>query len=260
MTSDLLLEATQALRDAVDADHADSRAARARILSTLRHRRSGRRVRALSWVPLAACVATVSAWAATKPVFPTLWHGAAEAFCLRTSIDPVQRPSAATVVQTPPPSEAPRTDTTTFPASPEPTVMAPVDTPRPMPVERAESAHRAAPSTQTPAAVSPSSAVAHRASAPALDVDREHELYRAAHRAHFVAQDPAAALTAWDAYLTAAPTGRFAVEARYNRALCLLRLGRADAARAALTPFAEGTFGAYRRREAAELLRALTDP
>ncbi|MBN8615263.1 MAG: hypothetical protein J0L92_31995 [Deltaproteobacteria bacterium] len=68
----------------------------------------------------------------------------------------------------------------------------------------------------------------------------------------------ASAITAWDAYLARYPDGRFAIEARYARALCLVRLGRRDEAREALAPFAEGRFGRYREREATALIEALT--
>jgi hypothetical protein len=87
--------------------------------------------------------------------------------------------------------------------------------------------------------------------------DPEASLYAAAHRAHFVAHDPAAALGYWDAYLARYPQGRFAPEARYNRALALVRLGRRQEAAAALAPFASGAYGDYRRSEARELLDAL---
>jgi hypothetical protein len=94
------------------------------------------------------------------------------------------------------------------------------------------------------------------ASAPESDPDLA--LYRDAHRAHFVQRDARAALAAWDRYLAAHPRGSFALEARYNRALCLVRLGRHEAARQALTPFAAGQVGGgYRRSEASALLEAL---
>lgn len=48
------------------------------------------------------------------------------------------------------------------------------------------------------------------------------------------------------------------LEALYNRALCLVRLGQHDAALAALTPFASGAHGAYRKAEAERLIDALT--
>ncbi|MBX3184880.1 MAG: hypothetical protein KIT72_16285 [Polyangiaceae bacterium] len=89
------------------------------------------------------------------------------------------------------------------------------------------------------------------------EADLAHQRYLAAHRAHFGAQDHARALALWDAYLKEHPRGRFATEAAYNRALCLVRLGRHAEARAALTPFAEGRYGGYRQAEAAALLTAL---
>ena len=47
------------------------------------------------------------------------------------------------------------------------------------------------------------------------------------------------------------------LEARYNRALCLVRLGRAAEARAALQPFADGTLVHYRAAEARALVQSL---
>jgi hypothetical protein len=82
-------------------------------------------------------------------------------------------------------------------------------------------------------------------------------LYRVAHRRHFGENDASGALAAWDAYLSAAPRGRFATEAGYNRALCLVRLGRSAEARAALEPYATGRYGSYRQREASALSEAL---
>jgi hypothetical protein len=88
-------------------------------------------------------------------------------------------------------------------------------------------------------------------------------LYRRAHDLHFHGSDPAAALAAWDRYLAAEPDGRFSVEARYNRALVLIRLGRHAEARAALIPFARGEVvpAGYRRAEAEQLVERLApDP
>jgi hypothetical protein len=85
-------------------------------------------------------------------------------------------------------------------------------------------------------------------------------MYAAAHSAHFAVRDPAAALRGWDAYLATYPNGRFAQEARYNRAIALVRLGRATDARTALAPFADGTYGGYRQPEARALLEALPPP
>jgi hypothetical protein len=80
-------------------------------------------------------------------------------------------------------------------------------------------------------------------------------LYRTAHALHFHGSDHLATLAAWDAYLAAEPSGRFSLEARYNRALALIKLERYADARAALTPFATGD--GYRRAEAAALVERL---
>jgi hypothetical protein len=84
---------------------------------------------------------------------------------------------------------------------------------------------------------------------------RELALFRRAQTLH-LARDPAA-LAAWDAYLALAEHGALVPEARYNRALCLVRLGRKSEARLALEPFAHGDYAAYRRNEAQALLDAL---
>lgn len=84
--------------------------------------------------------------------------------------------------------------------------------------------------------------------------DEESAAYARAHRAHFADNAPARALVAWNAYLASYPAGVFVPEAAYNRALCLVRLGRFIEASAALRPFTRGRFGAYRREDAARLL------
>ena len=91
----------------------------------------------------------------------------------------------------------------------------------------------------------------------ARGTSRELSLYRSAHELHFGAKRYDEALRAWESYL-ALPSPTFALEARYNRALCLLRLGHYEEARAALRPFAEGrVLGGYRRVEAGRLIEAL---
>ena len=84
-------------------------------------------------------------------------------------------------------------------------------------------------------------------------------LYRRAHELHFHGGDPQATLAAWDAYLAAEPNGRFSVDARYNRALLLIRLGRYDEARGALAPFARGEVepAGYHQSEAEQLVERL---
>lgn len=99
-----------------------------------------------------------------------------------------------------------------------------------------------------------------RAPAPAAPTRPTHRAtveaaYRRAHELHFRGDDPAAALAAWDDYLRADPGGRFAAEASFNRAIDLIRLGRYDAARAALAPFAQGD--GYRKDDAQRLIDRL---
>jgi hypothetical protein len=95
------------------------------------------------------------------------------------------------------------------------------------------------------------------APAPEAAPDPELRAFRTAHEAHFHGDDPARALAAWDAYLAAYPDGKLSLEARWNRAVLLVRLGRAADARLALTPFATGAEHGYRQREAADLLARL---
>lgn len=84
-------------------------------------------------------------------------------------------------------------------------------------------------------------------------------LFRQAQRLQHQDRDYAAALAAWNAYLAQAPKGELAPEARWNRAMCLLRLKRKLEARAALEPFATGGEGGYRQAEAQKLLAAMDE-
>jgi TolA-binding protein len=88
----------------------------------------------------------------------------------------------------------------------------------------------------------------------APDPGLEATLYARAHDAHFTRDAPRAALAAWNHYLQVFPSGAFVPDARYNRALCLLRLERLDDAARALRPFASGAYHGYRRVEAQALL------
>jgi hypothetical protein len=94
------------------------------------------------------------------------------------------------------------------------------------------------------------------ATAPAQAESAELALFRRAMKLHD-AKDRRA-IAAWDDYLRVAPKSPLATEARYNRALGLVRADRTREAKAALAPFANGEHGGYRKREAAQLLEALT--
>jgi len=90
--------------------------------------------------------------------------------------------------------------------------------------------------------------------------ETEAAVYDRAHRAHFVDQNPARALAAWDRYLRLYPAGTFEPEARFNRAVCLVHLRRFAEARRALRPFVANRYGDYRRADAGRLLDWLPGP
>ncbi|MCU0686932.1 MAG: hypothetical protein MUF34_32580 [Polyangiaceae bacterium] len=166
-----------------------------------------------------------------------------------TTNEPLPGPGEWFAPSPPPPT----TPTPTSPSTPPaPTSPSPTASPRAPTSARALRPSRANPATSAPAPVAAPSAGPNDGAAPSAD-----DLYERAHRAHFGGRDPAAALAAWNAYLAAAPRGRFALEARYNRALTLVRLGRRDEAARALEPFAAGDFGGYRQNEAKRLLPSL---
>jgi hypothetical protein len=116
------------------------------------------------------------------------------------------------------------------------------------------------PASPPPPALPPPAAAPVASPPPRRPIAQPVEvLYRRAHDLHFHGGDPAATLAAWDAYLAAEPDGRFAIEARYNRGLLLVRLARYPEARAALLPFARGELAAagYRQPEAEQLVERL---
>jgi hypothetical protein len=229
------------LRESTDGSHAHASRTRTQILG--RAQRDGRRRRRTMFVimPLAAAFIASAAWGAVTGRLSTWvdWvagghatpqhstaqvprEGGSQVATPTTAALPPEAASSGTIETSPSPSSVPSA-LASSPKAPTPT------------------------STQSSSSTPSSSSVS----------SREQSLYAAAHSAHFVEHDPAAALRGWDAYLAAYPNGRFALEARYNRAISLVRLGRRDDARAALAPFAHGDHAGYRQHEARELLDAL---
>jgi TolA-binding protein len=236
MSDDLLKEATQALRDETADEEAEARVTRARVMASLHQGRVKRRTRLAFVLPIAACLAAGTAWGAATGGLPAMFRAIGQLVTHRSK--PVVEPQRADPAVTSPP----------LPALPAALDAAPES-------RRAPSAPLA-PSTAVKAAPAASSSAAPVPSSSAAFQDADGDLYRLAHEAHFAQQDYARALAGWDAYLRAAPGGRLATEARYNRAICLLRLGRHAEARKALAPFASGFMG-YRQNEARELLQEL---
>jgi TolA-binding protein len=234
MSKDLLAEATRALRATEPVSEFEARATRARVMMGLHQTRVRRRTRWAFLLPIAASFVAVSAWGAAS--------GQA-----RVVLDRLERfvgitpPSPSNVKPAP---RKPHVSAALSASAPEPVAAEPALTPAP-----AIAATETIPAR--PMASASASPTRVERTDPAL------ALYRVAHSAHFVDRDPARALAAWDEYLSAAPNGQFAPEARYNRALSLVRLGRSQEARSALEPFANGAYGGYRKAEASALLERI---
>jgi hypothetical protein len=259
MSDDLLARATRALREETAGDDASARFTRSRIMASVHEERVKRRTRWAFLIPIAATFIAASAYGAatgkTREVLLVFTRALGIHRSEATPPAAVRRaPEHATAQQAPAPPLPSVTEAVPPPPEPPPEVVASA---APAPVPEPKS-----PPTTTVEANGFSAAAPPRALPGAGDAtaDPTFELYRAAHRANFVDRDYARALTAWDAYLKAAPNGALAPEARYNRALCLVRLHRNDEARAALEPFAQGRYGTYRRADAEKLLSALPAP
>ena len=236
---DLLDEAVGALREEGASDDAAHRFTRARVMASLHQKTVKRRTRLAFLLPIAATFLATSAWGVSSGKARVWVEEIRTAIGFSTS-EKARRSGARDGGARQTTASRARRAARSPPWRPIEEPPAPVVEEKPKPAPEA-----------APAAPAPASA------APDAGLDAELELYRAAHRAHFGGQDSAAALAAWDAYLAKSPKGRFALEARYNRALCLVRLDRKAEARSALEPFARGAFGGYRKREAGELLEAL---
>jgi TolA-binding protein len=240
MTDDLLKAATRALQDETADDGADGRFTRARVMASLHQGKVKRRTRLAFILPIAACLAAGTAWGAATGRLPAVFHAVGQfvGYSSQTSEPKAQHGTQAAKKPALVP-EAPEAQVPPPPAE----VM-----PEPAPVEV----------KPAPAKVEPQASAKPAPGSSAAFQDADGDLYRLAHEAHFVSHDYGRALSGWNAYLQAAPGGRLATEARYNRAICLLRLGRDAEARQALEPFASGKFGGYRQNEARELLEELS--
>jgi hypothetical protein len=246
MSDDALSRATRALREETAGDDASARFTRSRIMASVHDERVKRRTRWAFLVPIAATFVAASAYGAAtgKTHDAVLVLVRALGIHREETVPPrPARRSPAPVLPPEPPLAAPAAAPPAAPAVASGVSLAPSEP------------QRSAAREPTTAAAAPSHSLPGAGGAAAADP--AFELYRTAHRAHFVDHDDARALGAWDAYLKAAPSGTLAPEARYNRALCLVRLHRNDEARAALEPFAAGQYGTYRRADAQKLITAL---
>lgn len=275
---DLLEQATRALRAEPPPSREELADGRAVLMWAQRSARRKQRGRTLRWVlPLAAVLTAGSALAATGQIermaeAVTEWlapERVAEQKKPKRARAPkakpqIDVPAIAPAQDTSPPDGAKAaTPEPAAPSEPAPSVPPPTT---PAPSHRAKVPSRprmpVKDAVGEPAPVPPPPIVTEPARAsepePALKPSPDLAAYRSAHALHFRTRDFRAALAAWDAYLEAYPRGTFAIEAIYNRAICLVRLGRHDEARRVLKPFADGAMqGGYRRAEATQLLEAL---
>lgn len=258
-----LAAAFRDVRDTYDGTHPEASVTLQRALFRTRKHASRQRFTRYGLIPIAAVLAASTAWASVTGKLAPVVHSVLETLY-------VESPR---VVAAPPATPVAAPATAAIPLPVEPPVAAPVEAAVPAmvpspPVPFSEpvvkrtvsvtapvvaDAPRPSPAGESGTAKGVEPVPAPTASAP----DPHAPLFAEAHRLHFVERDPARALAAWDRYLAVAPAGRFAPEARYNRALSLVRLGRTDEAKPELEAFARGTYGNYRRDEAKALLEAL---
>jgi hypothetical protein len=255
--NDPLQDVVNALRETTSGEESGAaRYTRSRVLAAVRLQKRQRVFKVTFGLPLAAILVGSGAWAASGQSLPVFVERVSVVLGLR------EAPSSLT-----PAKSATKTHRQTLPpaASSEPSALAESAVSAPDAVEQELARTDWAPeparavSSEPPASTQP---IARAKSQPVPPQDsrvteQELSLYETAHRAHFVDKDSSLALNAWNEYLRQVPHGRFAVEATYNRALCLLRLGRTHDARLALTPFAKGVYGSYRKTEATALLEQL---
>ncbi len=240
MSDDLLNRAARALRED-ELGNAETPSLRhpwramdgwSGIVTEVRRAQRSRRLALMATLQIGLALAGFGAWAAATGRLPI-------PFAARPTAEPVRvTPARSVRLRRPSAAAAPIEQPALGDVGLEP---APLAAPSPTPRHRRPPAARAT--------------VAPRSEAP-RDPD---VLYGEAHDAHFVRRDYEAALAAWDRYL-ALPSAPLAVEARYNRAIALVRLQRRAEAAEALEPFAAGHYGGYRREEARALLSALHAP
>lgn len=238
--------------------------------------------RALAWtIPLAAILIGGAAFAAADGRLAELQEWVAEVFspeppsaagvakhrAKNAALGGAAAPELMPTASVEPTAGLPLPEALPLPEELEPAVVAEVVAPKSSPparalprpkrpVTRAKAQPTKAPVEVTEA--SPSETATPTETTPStLKEDATLPAYRRAHRLHFQVRDYAQALSAWTEYLRAAPRGRFATEARYNRALCYVRLGQQAAARRELRPFAEGRYAGYRQQEAIKLVKVL---
>lgn len=280
MSDDLLQRAARALRQEADGPSAAPLNKRAILEQIEADRRNHARRMAIVG-PLAALLLTSTAIAAATGTLPVAW------LKVKALVMPTAEPAVEPAAELPdsPPRHRPQVRAATQPGQPEnlappenlaqPDGLAAPEQAPPQPAQSEQLAQRPDPAAARPKAVPKAGRSLEKApavdpvpAASAVPAPPEPQtppppdgldLFRRAQQLQFKEYRWQAALNAWDAYLAGQEHGALAPEARWNRAVCLLRLHRTAEARRALQPFAQGAEGGYRQAEAQALLRALDD-
>jgi hypothetical protein len=279
MSGDLLEKATRALRETSAEPQPRSGLTRARVLESAEKRYVGRRGGLLRWVvALVAALAASTALARVAQYWPEIKRAIAPDSAEQTGGAPAQKKHAAKpAVESGAQLSAAGAAAVEVQAAPAPNVNA-VAAP-----DAAQAPSVAPPPRHAKSISRKQKVVARDLVEPVLEPEREPEpvidvaparpvavlapapesqsaeltLFRRAQRLHL--NHDAKALAAWDDYLRVAGNSALVPEARYNRALSLIRLGRKADALRALRPFADGEFGSFRRGEARALIDALVE-
>ncbi|HEY6722546.1 MAG TPA: hypothetical protein VI197_00905 [Polyangiaceae bacterium] len=251
MNQDVLKQATKALSESGH-EQQGGKYTRERLMASLHDRRRRSNTRFAVLLPMAAIFVGSTAFAAVTGRLETI---------LVSALDVVGLVPTTAAWSAEPAPAGPRSPAAARPAAAPPAAV-PAPSAAPEPAPEPEVAPSAEPPPEAPTssndARAAGAALAGRSSVRAADTEHDaHDVYRRAHAAHFKNHDLSQALKGYEAYLAQQPSGRFAVDARYNRALCLVRSGRQSEALPELERFAHGSYGGYRQIDAQRLLAAL---
>lgn len=239
MSDDLLSKMTRALADEHDGATAAPGATRARVVRTLAERKPRRRKWLSLGIPALALLGGSTAWAAATGHLPRAMERVVSV--LIGDVQEVEEMHAPPAVKKSGKWMAP-------PPAPE--------TPAPASEELEEPVAEEVAKVEEPLVPSAPPKGTKKPELPAED-HTDLFTYQAAHRAHFQEGDCNAATLGYRKYLREQPGGTFALEAKYNLAVCLIRQGQNQEAKRLLEPFARGAYGNYRKEKAQELIDAL---
>ncbi len=272
MSDELLARMSRALADEYDGASAAPEAARARILRTLAARRRPRKRKwLLIGIPIFVLFGGSTAWAAVtkqldRIVEQAIAVVAGEPQAPAEPPEPTQPATKRTASVARPPhppkaeeekalegEESAEEDLETEAETEREATVVPPAKPQPIPKRR---------NFSSPPARSVAAGVkASGKETEGSEVEKEDHTalltFRSAHRAQFSNGNCAQAISGYERYLRLAPQGPFALEASYNRGVCLIRLGQHAAGRSALEPFAQGAHGNYRRSQSEQILQAI---